>query len=136
MNQNEHIVFVDDDEEDRLIMLDYLKECGKEKQVKFIKNGQDALTYLESIAENAALPRLIVLDLNMPILNGTQTLYELKANRRFKDIPVMIFSTSENENEKRKCLMLGADEYLVKPSTYLDGLKLAERFTRYLDGKR
>lgn len=136
MNENEHIIFVDDDEEDRLIMLEYFKECGKESQVKFINNGQDALTYLESITENNPLPRLIVLDLNMPLLNGTQTLYELKANKRFKDIPVMIFSTSENENERRKCLKLGADEYLVKPSTYLDGLKIAEKFTGYLDVKR
>lgn len=135
MSEKEHIIFVDDDEEDRLIMLDYFRECGREKQVKFIKNGQDALAYLNSIAEHDPLPRLIVLDLNMPILNGTQTLYELKASKRFKDIPVMIFSTSENENERRKCLKLGADEYLVKPSTYMDGLKVAEKFTGYLDVK-
>jgi len=44
----------------------------------------------------------------------------------------MIFSTSENENEKRKCLSLGAHEYLVKPTTYLDGLRMVKKFTTYI----
>lgn len=127
-----HIVFVDDDEEDHLIMLEYFKELGKENRVRFIKNGQEALEYLEKIQHHDDLPKLIVLDLNMPVLNGTQTLLRLKRDKRFNDIPVKIFSTSESENEKRKCLSLGADEYLVKPATYRDGLKMVEKFNEYM----
>ena len=132
MNNNGHILFVDDDEEDHLIMFEYFKDFGNEQRVKFIKNGQEALDYLEEIPNDSHLPRLIVLDLNMPILNGTQTLFRLKRDKRFKDIPVKIFSTSENENEKRKCLSLGADEYLVKPTTYLEGLRMVEKFNEYM----
>lgn len=132
MNNNSHILFVDDDEEDHLIVFEYFKDLGNEKRVKFIKYGQEALDYLQGIPEDDKLPRLIVLDLNMPILNGTQTLFRLKRDKRFKDIPVKIFSTSENENEKRKCLSLGADEYLVKPTTYLDGLRMVEKFNQYM----
>jgi CheY-like chemotaxis protein len=133
MNKGGQIIFVDDDEEDHLIIFEYFKDFGKDKQIKFIRNGMEALQYLAEIAETDPLPKLIVLDLNMPILNGTQTLLQIKRNKRYKDIPVLIFSTSENENEKRKCLSLGADEYLVKPTTYLDGLKMVERFTRYIE---
>jgi CheY-like chemotaxis protein len=130
--KNGHIIFVDDDEEDHLILFEYFRDFGKEKQVKFIKNGQEALRYLDDIADDSLLPRLIVLDLNMPILNGTQTLLQIKKNSRLKNIPVMIFSTSENENEKRKCLSMGANEYLVKPTNYMDGLKLVEKFSSYI----
>lgn len=128
----EHIIFVDDDEEDHLILFEYFRDVGKEQQVKFIKNGQEALRYLDDIPDDAQLPRLIVLDLNMPILNGTQTLLLIKKNARLKNIPVVIFSTSENENEKRKCLSMGANEYLVKPTNYMDGVKLVEKFSSYL----
>lgn len=126
------IIFVDDDEEDHLILFEYFRDLGREKQVRFIRNGQEALRYLDAITDDTELPRLIVLDLNMPILNGTQTLMHIKKNARLKNIPVIIFSTSENENEKRKCLSLGANEYLVKPTNYGDGLKLVKKFSSYI----
>ncbi|MDQ2656245.1 MAG: response regulator, partial [Bacteroidota bacterium] len=116
-SQQGHIIFVDDDEEDHLIMSEYFREAGKGDCIKFIKNGQEALNYLNDISDDASLPSLIVLDLNMPILSGTQTLALLKEDPRYRKIPVLIFSTSENENEKRKCLTLGAHEYIVKPTT-------------------
>lgn len=133
MTTDRHILFVDDDEEDHLIISQYFKDLGKEKRIRFIKNGLEAIRFLEHIPDEASLPCLIVLDLNMPILNGTQTLLQIKRNRRLDDIPVIILSTSENESEKRKCLSLGATEYLVKPSTYLDGVKLTRKFTAYFD---
>lgn len=132
MTTEPHILFVDDDEEDHLIMLQYFRDQRKDQHIRFIKNGRDALRFLEEVPPNSSLPRLIVLDLNMPIMNGTQTLLEMKRNKRFRDIPVIILSTSENENEKRKCLSLGAREYLVKPITYDEGLRLTEKFTGYL----
>ena len=125
------ILFLDDDEEDHFIMLQYYKELGKNQHVKFIRNGQEAIDFLEGISDDG-LPRLIVLDLNMPILNGTQTLLQMKRIKRLSRIPVVILSTSENENERRKCLSFGAEEYLVKPSTYQEGLNLIEKFTAYL----
>lgn len=132
MTDQTMILFVDDDEEDHFIMLQYFKEVGKDQHVKFIRNGQEAIDFLERISDDSVLPRLIVLDLNMPILNGTQTLLQMKRAKRLSRIPVIILSTSENENERRKCLSFGAEEYLVKPSTYQEGLHLIEKFTAYL----
>jgi CheY-like chemotaxis protein len=125
------IIVVDDDIEDQLILTDYFKEFGNFNTVKFLPNGQQALNHLGTLADNG-LPKLIILDLNMPILNGTQTLLQLKRNPRLKEIPVIIVSTSENENEKRKCLSMGAIDYLVKPMTYDEGFSMVEKFSEYL----
>ena len=127
------ILVVDDDLEDHLILLEYFKELGNDQHVKFLENGQRAITYLEQLTEDCLLPKLIVLDLNMPILNGTQTLLQIKRDSRLKHIPIIIFSTSENENEKRKCLSFGALEYLVKPVTYDEGQRMVEKFSGYIE---
>lgn len=132
MTSYSKILVVDDDPEDHLILLEYFKEMGSDQHVKFLENGQRAIDYLERIVEDTFLPKLIVLDLNMPILNGTQTLLQIKRNVRLKHIPIIIFSTSENENEKRKCLSFGALEYLVKPATYDEGQRMVEKFSSYL----
>ena len=132
MNKRYQILVVDDDREDHQILLEYFKEYGKDQHVKFLENGQEAIAFLESIDDDNALPRLVVLDLNMPILNGTQTLFRLKQLRRFRNIPTIIFSTSDNESERRKCLSFGAADYVVKPSTYEEGQQMVERFAGYI----
>ncbi len=133
MNSDTYILFVDDDEEDHLIMFEYFKELGRERQLKFIRNGLAAIHFLEAIPDGDALPRLIVMDLNMPMLNGKETLHQLKNNKRFLSIPVVIFSTAQVEYERRRCLNLGAEEYMVKPTTYVDGLGVVQKFIKYLD---
>ena len=89
---------------------------------------------MESMQEEN-LPDLIVLDLNMPIWNGTQTLLQLKRSPRYRNIPVIIYSTSENENEKRKCLSYGALNFVVKPSTYRAGLDIVKYFGSFLESR-
>lgn len=125
------ILVVDDDSEDQMILAEYFAELGHESCVKFTSNGQEAIDYLEKL-DLLALPNLIVLDLNMPILGGTQTLLQIKNNNNLKNIPVIIFSTSANENEKRKCLSFGAVDYLVKPTNYADGQALIQKFLAYI----
>lgn len=132
MSSYYQILVVDDDQDDHLILLDFFKDAGKEQYIKFIDNGKKAIEFLERLPDEAPLPKLIVLDLNMPILNGTQTLLYLKQAPKLKNIPVIIFSTSENENEKRKCLSFGAVDYLVKPSTFVDGKSMIDRFISYI----
>jgi CheY-like chemotaxis protein len=127
------ILVVDDDREDHIILMDYFSDAGLQENVVFVENGQRALDYLEA-TEQVALPKLIILDLNMPILNGTQTLLKIKQNVLHKHIPVIIYSTSENETEKRKCLSLGAIDYLVKPMTFDEGVEMIRIFSAYLTG--
>ena len=132
MNNSHQILVVDDDVEDHLILDTFFREAGLETIVGYRENGQQALYYLEDIEEDARLPRLIVLDLNMPILNGTQTLMHLKQTSRFKHIPVIIFSTSQNETERRKCLSLGAVDYMVKPLTQNECREIIKRFSTFV----
>jgi CheY-like chemotaxis protein len=128
MNEHVEILVVDDDLEDHLILQGFFSEAGLDEIVGYCENGLQALFFLEEIDDDSRLPRLIVLDLNMPILNGTQTLLRLKQTPRFRGIPVIIFSTSENETEKRKCLSLGAVDYMVKPLTLEEGREIINRF--------
>lgn len=133
MSKSHQILVVDDDLEDHLILDTFFREAGLETIVGYRENGQQALYYLQDITEETNLPRLIVLDLNMPILNGTQTLMRLKQTSRFKNIPVIIFSTSQNETEKRKCLSLGAIDYMVKPLTQNECREIVKRFSAFVE---
>ncbi|HVG12617.1 MAG TPA: response regulator, partial [Flavisolibacter sp.] len=86
------ILLADDDAEDQTIMRDAVESLGSPDVLWFVSNGQQALQMLE---ENIAIgvPCLIVLDLNMPKMSGTQTLTTLKSDARFRQIPVIIYST-------------------------------------------
>lgn len=126
------IVVVDDDKEDHLILRQYFEESGSIDKVCFLDNGQEAVAFLDSIEADKHLPNLVVLDLKMPILNGTQTLQKMKQSPRFKNIPVIIFSTSENATEKAKCLSLGAIDYIVKPATIKQGELIVKKFSSFI----
>jgi CheY-like chemotaxis protein len=72
------------------------------------------------------MPSLIVLDLNMPILNGMETLLRLKAHNIYKDIPVIMFTTSVHEVEKEKCLAIGAADFIKKPARFQQTISTAK----------
>lgn len=120
------ILIADDDAEDRFILSDAFKEIGFSNSIKFVDDGTEVISLLQK--NNDVLPTLIILDLNMPKLNGTETLRMLKAHNAYSNIPVMIFSTSVNELEKKQCLEMGALEYLTKPTTYKASLNIAKYF--------
>lgn len=122
------ILVVDDDEEDRFIIQDGFSEVGAEDIVHFEENGEKALQYLENSYSHQDLPCLIILDLNMPRLNGTQTLRAIKSDERFNNIHVLIYSTSLNRIEKEQCMLLGAEEYIIKPLTFAESLEKAQYF--------
>src|SRR6187402_104913 len=116
------ILVVDDDIEDHLILREYFTEAGLEKNVSFKENGEEAIAYLKSLPAKG-LPQLIVLDLNMPLMNGMETLAILKDHSELKEIAVVIYSTSSSETEREKCLAMGATDYFVKPFNWVDGMK-------------
>jgi CheY-like chemotaxis protein len=123
-------MLVDDDPEDREVFSDvYLAQFPEEK-LYFAENGEKALQLLDNLFEEKAQLCLIVLDLNMPILNGSQTLRKLKEDDRYREIPVVIYSTSVNDIEKEECFRLGALDYLVKPSTFSDSVEIAKKLRR------
>lgn len=128
MNDGVKILLADDDVEDRFIMEEAFNELGLPQVVGFVENGEKVITFLDNIPDTGNLPSLIVLDLNMPLLNGTETLRILKNNDRYAGIPVMIFSTSVNEIEKDLCLSIGAASYITKPVKYDECITIAQHF--------
>ena len=122
------ILLVDDDIEDREIIKDALGELGYHSVFHFEENGEKALSFLEAAYNSNSLPSIVILDLNMPRMNGTQTLRHLKTDKRFSHIPVIIYSTSLNNIERDECLALGAHSYVIKPVSYRDTVATAKKF--------
>ncbi len=117
--------------EDDLDEADFLKEIFSSLEpdmaLLFISNGRKLLADLEKMTDKS-LPCLIVLDYNMPELNGAEILKVLKQNSRYNSIPKIVWSTSGSEIYKIKCLESGALDYLIKPSN----IKELEDIARHL----
>ena len=123
------ILLADDDLEDRFIMQDAFNAINLQDVPLLVEDGEKVLEHLANLHNNGGpLPSLVVLDLNMPRLSGTQTLRELKSIPYYKDIPVIIFSSSLNVIEMHECRQLGALSYMVKPFTYEEYLLSAQHF--------
>ncbi|MEO6489601.1 MAG: response regulator [Ferruginibacter sp.] len=106
-------MIVDDDEDDRFFFQMAVKEIDEFHDCLEAKNGMDALHQLQTIIR---LPDFIFLDLNMPKMGGREFLVELKKDKQFGNIPVIIYTTSNYQQDKALALKLGASHYITKPS--------------------
>ena len=123
------ILVIDDDSEDIVIIREAMEMIDADNIMLFAENGEKAMQLLDTrFIADQIVPCLIVLDLNMPKMNGTQTLENLKADDRFKHIPVIIYSTSINPFEQAKCVSLGAHSYITKPISLRESLETAQIF--------
>lgn len=116
----------DDDEDDRLLTQDALAESRVLNELHFVEDGVELLEYLErrgKFEDKTTSPRpgLILLDLNMPRMDGREALEAIKGNPNLKGIPVVILTTSKQEEDMVKGYNLGAASYITKPVTF-DGL--------------
>jgi CheY-like chemotaxis protein len=124
MIQKPFILIADDDQEDRYLLHTAFEEIGRSNDIHLVENGLQVFSYLDA-AQDTGMPALIVLDLNMPILNGMETLLRLKAHNVYKNIPVIIFTTSIHEVEKEKCLKIGAVDFIRKPARFQQTISTA-----------
>lgn len=130
------ILIAEDDADDRYLLQTAFAETGYPGQIDFVENGIEVFNYLENIyasnnLEMKALPGFILLDLNMPKKDGREVLKELKQHPVFKKIPVIVFTTTKNEIEIKRCYELGANSYVVKPITFDALLKVVENIRSY-----
>jgi CheY-like chemotaxis protein len=119
------ILIVEDDQELRDLLQIVLREEGFE--VESCENGQLAMDRLREGKKNHDLPSMVILDLNMPVLDGWEVAARLDADPELKDIPVIVSSASKEQGEKAK--KLHADAYLVKPFTTDEILGIVELFS-------
>ncbi|RYU93422.1 response regulator [Emticicia agri] len=111
---NYQIILADDDEDDRIFFKEAMSEAASSVTVKTVSDGIELMNMLSN-----KLPDAIFLDLNMPFKNGQECLHEIKNNRRYKNIPVVIYSTSSNVDQINSTFQAGANLYISKPDSYL-----------------
>lgn len=107
------VLLIDDDIDDRMIFGDVLKELVPDIIYNEAINGEDALAKLEA----GLVPDLIFLDLNMPRVDGKQFLAELRQIAHLRHIPVIIYTTSSHESDKKETRALGASYFITKPNS-------------------
>jgi CheY-like chemotaxis protein len=110
------ILLIEDDEVDIMIIRRALKELKINHEVVYCGNGEEALKYLQGCIN--APPFLILLDLNMPKMNGFEFLRVAKSEECLKRIPIIVLTTSKSRENISECFALGATGYIVKPVSY------------------
>ena len=126
-------MIAEDDADDRFLMQTAFEEKGYEDTLEFVENGLELFNYLNEAnqATKDSMPRIILLDLNMPKKDGRQVLQEIKQHHVFKKIPIVVFTTTKNEKEIVRCYELGANTYIVKPTTFDALLSTIEHIHMY-----
>lgn len=124
------ILCADDDEDDRDLIDKAIKNIASEYEVVQANNGIDALSKLEQLKSLDRLPCLIILDMNMPGMDGKETLAELKKDKHFKEIPTVIFTTSEAEIYQDIALQYQI-EVVTKPTRFQGIVTQVKRLLSY-----
>ena len=121
------ILLGEDDADDQDMLKEVFASIDTAFVLFFVNNGREILSALEKLKDDQ-MPCLIVLNYNMPGLNGADILRELSTNERYKNIPKVVWSTSGSEKFRNVCLELGAIDYVIKPNNVV-GL---EEIARYM----
>ncbi len=108
----------DDDADDRMIIKEAFEENDFDQTLTFFEDGEMVLTKFKERLENRHYPSLLILDLNMPKVNGVELLSRIKKDDKTKHIPIVILSTSKSNVDREKVLNLGADDFITKPFSF------------------
>lgn len=129
-----YILIGEDDADDRFLLQTAFEENGFTDKLRYMENGVELLEFLHSLetaGNTLSLPKFILLDLNMPKKDGREVLREIKQHPLFRNIPVIIFSTTNNEQEMKRCYELGANSYITKPNSFESLLKTVAALRSY-----
>ncbi len=131
------ILIADDDEDDRLLTRQALEEAHLSNDVRYVEDGEELMDYLRRQGRyagqdgRAPRPGLILLDLNMPKKDGRECLREIKSDEELRDIPIVVLSTSREEEDIARSYQLGVNSFISKPVTFtglVDALKVMGRY--------
>lgn len=118
--KSRYIIFADDDADDLELITGFFKQYNQNINVLEFKDGKEVMKFLDDFAINAT-PLLIVLDINMPRLNGRETLAAIRKHPKYQYIPVVVYTTSSSKADEDYCRQLGAS--WVSKSTTIEGVK-------------
>ncbi len=132
--KNLEILLVEDNFGDVQLVAEACKIADLPFNLRAVEDGEEAMMYLRKEGEkyqNSSRPDLILLDLNMDRKDGRQTLKEIKSNILFRDIPVVIFSSSDSERDITDAYRNSANAYVVKQQSLKDFVKTLEAITEF-----
>ena len=112
-----NILFIEDDKIETMKLQRTVSKLQLKHRITEAKNGEEALSILKS---GDILPDIILLDLNMPRMSGIEFLKILKADERYKYLPTIILTTSQNRADLLECYKIGIAGYVIKPLKYKD----------------
>lgn len=127
--QDRPILLVEDDKIDAMTVRRALKELRVRNPLTVVNNGEEALKYLSK--PESIKPCIILLDLNMPKMNGIEFLKTLKKDAEMKRIPVLVLTTSMEEDDKLSTFDLGIAGYMIKPVDYHDFVEIVRTIDLY-----
>ncbi len=129
------VLMIDDDEDDCVLVQDAFKENRFANEVRCLKDGSEAMDFLlhkgRYQKEKKENPGLILLDLNMPGMDGRQMLKEIKSIPHLRAIPVVILTTSKEEQDILRTYNLGANSYITKPVTFQKLVEVVKSLGKY-----
>ncbi|ADV68138.1 response regulator [Deinococcus maricopensis] len=126
------LLLVEDELADAALFQEMLSEVAEEIMVHHVENGQEAWAFLTGGADFR--PDLVVLDLNMPVMDGHAFLRRAKADERLRSIPVLVLSTSEHPEDVQRSYEGHASGYVVKPGTYAEYTRVLQTVEAYWRG--
>ncbi len=132
---NSCILIADDDMDDQYMIKQAFSSIHLNENVHTVNDGVELLDYLHKKGKykgaNILVPKVILLDLNMPKKDGRECLKEIKTNPKFSKIPVIIYSTSSNPDDISYAYEMGASSYITKPYSYQELVKIMDVFKQY-----
>jgi CheY-like chemotaxis protein len=116
MANDPYIALADDDADDQQMLADRILKGHPTIPIKFFKDGQEVIRYLEN-CPSSELPTLLILDYKMPMYTGADVLKTLQTDKRYNAIRKIAWSTSSNKQYAAECLRYGAERYFIKPNS-------------------
>lgn len=129
------LLLADDDEDDFFIIRQAFEEFGRPYDLVHIKDGKQLLEHLSVISKSGQqLPDLVLLDVNMPEMDGVQALEHIRSDVSYSGMPVFMYSTSASDDERQTCIRLGANGFFTKAYSYRKILAFVSDIDAYLNG--
>lgn len=130
------ILMADDDRDDCLLVKDAFKESRLANDLRFVEDGEELMDYLYhrgkyADVKNSPRPGLILLDLNMPRKDGREALKEIKSDSDLKSIPIVVLTTSKQEEDILRSYDVGANSYITKPVTFKELVEVTKSLGKY-----
>lgn len=137
-NGTHHILLIEDAPPDVFLVREALKKAGLEFHLHVLPDGEKAVEFIDSADRGEAVPHpdVVLLDLNLPLKSGEQVLERLKQSPRYRDVPVIVITSSDSPKDRAQAARLGATQYFQKPSRLDEFMKLGPLVRDLLGAKQ